>query len=71
MAPVPQISSVELIKALVRLGFAERPGKGSHTVLRRGSVVTVVPHASPVRAGTLRNILRQAQVTVEQLMAAL
>ncbi|MFF4404337.1 type II toxin-antitoxin system HicA family toxin [Streptomyces sp. NPDC001262] len=67
MPPLPQISSESLIKALCRLGFTERRGKGSHTVLRHGPVVVVVPHRNPVPRGTLANVLRQAQVTPEQL----
>ncbi|MGW0465330.1 type II toxin-antitoxin system HicA family toxin [Streptomyces sp. NPDC003027] len=71
MPPLPQISSDRLIKALERLGFTRRAGKGSHTVMRRGSVVCVVPHRNPVPRGTLANVLRQAGVTAEQLIDAM
>ncbi|MEU8580601.1 type II toxin-antitoxin system HicA family toxin [Streptomyces abikoensis] len=71
MPPLPQISSERLIKALEQLGFTRRAGKGSHTVMRRGSVVCVVPHRSPVPKGTLANVLRQAGVTPEQLTDAM
>ncbi|MEV0371396.1 type II toxin-antitoxin system HicA family toxin [Streptomyces sp. NPDC050636] len=71
MPPLPQISSERLIKALEHLGFTRRAGKGSHTVMRRGSVVCVVPHRSPVPKGTLANVLRQAGVTADQLMDAM
>ncbi|GGP71549.1 MULTISPECIES: type II toxin-antitoxin system HicA family toxin [Streptomyces] len=71
MPPLPQISSERLIKALEQLGFTRRAGKGSHTVMRRGSVVCVVPHRSPVPKGTLANVLRQAGVTPEQLTEAM
>ncbi|MGI5339991.1 type II toxin-antitoxin system HicA family toxin [Streptomyces sp. CA-181903] len=67
MPPLPQVDSTVLIKALTRLGFVERQGKGSHTVLRNGSIVVVVPRRDPVPRGTLANVLRQAQVTPEQL----
>lgn len=53
------------------MGFDPRPGKGSHTVLRKGSVVVVVPHQNPIRPGTLRNILKQAQVSSQDLAANL
>jgi predicted RNA binding protein YcfA (HicA-like mRNA interferase family) len=67
MPPLPQISSTQLIKALIRLGFTQRPGKGSHTVLRRGATVCVVPHRNPIPQGTLRNVLRQAGVDASEL----
>ncbi|MDT0547969.1 MULTISPECIES: type II toxin-antitoxin system HicA family toxin [Streptomyces] len=68
MGTLPQISSDRLIKALERLGFTQRNGKGSHTVLRRYSTVVVVPHQNPVRRGTLRNVLKQAGITVQELL---
>lgn len=71
MPPLPQISSDRLLKALERLGFTRRAGKGSHTVMRRGGVVCVVPHRNPVPRGTLANVLRQAEITVDQLNDAL
>jgi len=71
MPPLPQISSDRLIKALERLGFSRRAGKGSHTVMRRGSVVCVVPHRNPVPKGTLANVLRQAGVTADDLTDAM
>lgn len=67
MPPLPQVSSDRLIKAFERLGFQQRRGKGSHTVMRRASTVVVVPHRNPVPKGTLHNVLRQAGVTVEEL----
>ncbi|MFJ8668465.1 type II toxin-antitoxin system HicA family toxin [Streptomyces sp. NPDC093600] len=59
------------MKALERLGFTRRADKGSHTVMRRGSIVCVVPHRNPVPRGTLTNVLRQAGVTAEQLVDAM
>jgi predicted RNA binding protein YcfA (HicA-like mRNA interferase family) len=67
MPPLPQISSSALLKALLHLGFEQRRGKGSHTVVRRGSVVAVIPHRDPIPKGTLRNVLKQAGVTVEEI----
>jgi predicted RNA binding protein YcfA (HicA-like mRNA interferase family) len=71
MPPLPQISSERLIKALERLGFTRRAGKGSHTVMRRENVICVVPHRNPVPKGTLANVLRQAGVTPDQLKDAM
>jgi predicted RNA binding protein YcfA (HicA-like mRNA interferase family) len=68
MPQLPQISSDRLIKAFERLGFQQRRGKGSHTVMRRASTVVVIPHRNPVPKGTLRNVLKQAEVSIEELV---
>jgi predicted RNA binding protein YcfA (HicA-like mRNA interferase family) len=55
---------------LVRVGFVVRRQRGSHIVLRRDSPYArvVVPDHKRVRPGTLRQILNEAGVTVEQLL---
>ncbi len=68
MPKLPCVSGVRIIKALVRLGFERRRQRGSHVVLRRGADVCVVPMHREVDQGTLRGILRQANVTAENLV---
>ena len=55
---------------LLRVGFVINRQKGSHIVLRRGSPYArvLVPDHKHVRLGTLRRILNDAGVTVEQLL---
>jgi predicted RNA binding protein YcfA (HicA-like mRNA interferase family) len=67
MPKLPCVSGARIIKALRRLGFEVRRERGSHAVLRRGSTVCVVPLHREVDQGTLRGILRQANVTREDL----
>lgn len=63
-------NSRDVIKALKRAGFRQlaRRGKGSHTFLFRENPPTGinVPLANPVRRGTLRAIIRQAGLSVEE-----
>ncbi len=68
MPKPPCVSGVRIVKALRRLGFEERRQRGSHAVLRRGRDVCVVPMHREVDQGTLRGILRQANVTLEELV---
>jgi predicted RNA binding protein YcfA (HicA-like mRNA interferase family) len=58
------------VQVLLRVGFVINRQKGSHIVLRRGSPYArvVVPDHKQVRLGTLRRILNDAGVTVEQLL---
>ena len=71
MPKLPRLSGAQLSKALERLGFVQVRQKGSHVVLRRASVGCVVPLHSELKTGTLASILRQAQVTHEELAGSL
>ena len=64
------ISGQELVKALLRAGFVVNRQRGSHIILRRDSPYArvVVPDHKQVRPGTLRQILNEAGMTVEQLL---
>ena len=67
------LSGHDLIKALERIGFVVQRQRGSHIVLRRDSPFArvTVPNHKILRVGTLRTILNQAQMTVEQLIELL
>jgi predicted RNA binding protein YcfA (HicA-like mRNA interferase family) len=64
------LSGQELVKALLRVGFVVNRQRGSHIVLRRADPYArvVVPDHKQVRPGTLRQILNEAGITVEQLL---
>jgi predicted RNA binding protein YcfA (HicA-like mRNA interferase family) len=64
------LSGQELVKVLLRVGFVVNRQRGSHLILRRDSPYArvVVPDHKQVRPGTLRQILNEAGVTVEQLL---
>jgi len=64
------ISGPELVKVLQRVGFVVNRQRGSHIVLRRGDPYArvVVPDHKQIRPGTLRQILTEAGLTVEQLL---
>jgi predicted RNA binding protein YcfA (HicA-like mRNA interferase family) len=81
MAKLPRIKAADLIAALERLGFVQVRQKGSHIILKKRieieidgisvmrEVGCVVPlHRKDIAVGTLSNILRQADVSVEELL---
>ena len=72
MSKLPSISGERLVRALKRAGFVELRQKGSHVSLekRTGERVyrTVVPRHPTLAKGTLGDILKQAGLTVEQLL---
>ena len=61
-------SGRDVIKVLQRLGFILTRTKGSHSVMRNGSRVCVVPLHDELAAGTLRSVLRQADVSLEEFL---
>ena len=63
---LPVVSGKATVKVLVKLGFEVRKGKGDHVVLRKGFRVFAVPLHNPLKKGTLRKILKQAGVSVEE-----
>jgi predicted RNA binding protein YcfA (HicA-like mRNA interferase family) len=71
MPKLPVLSGEDVLKALERLGFKQLRQRGSHVVIRRGSVGTVVPLHREVKTGTLAGILRQAQVSQDDFLGAL
>ena len=76
MSALPRARAREALAALRRAGFIDVPGaKGGHRQLRRpegGGRVTVPVHGGEtLKPGTLRSILRQAGLTVEEFTALL
>lgn len=67
------VKGKELIRALRKLGFVETGGKGSHVRLTHsdGRWTQVAVHPKPIPQGTLRAILRQAEISVEELLQIL
>ncbi|HEY4694407.1 MAG TPA: type II toxin-antitoxin system HicA family toxin [Candidatus Nanoarchaeia archaeon] len=70
MSKLPtNIRPLELIKALERLGFVEKMARGSHRRLVHadGRMTQVAVHPKPIPTGTLGKILKQTQISVEDL----
>ena len=65
---LPRVSGADVVRALERAGFVFRSQRGSHRKLRHADGRTViVPMHRELAPGTLRSILRQAGLSVEQL----
>ena len=72
MSSLPQASGARLVNALEKIGFVALRQKGSHVLMRHredfSRRATIPMHGSkPVKQGTLRAILRGAQIDVEEL----
>ena len=73
MSPsLPVVSGRAVVRALAKAGFVEVSQRGSHLKLRNPAGKTViVPLHRELARGTLRSILRQADLTVEAFVELL
>lgn len=74
MSRLPVVSGRELVKALHKIGYELDRQRGSHIILRQAVAPhrrIVVPNHDPVAKGTLRAIVREAGITVEELIGLL
>lgn len=75
MPKLPRISGEEAIRALERLGFTRIRQRGSHVVLKKatpnGDLGCVVPLHDELATGTLRGILKQAGVSIDDFITHL
>lgn len=73
MSKLPRISGRECFKALEKAGFYLKRQEGSHMILRRDNpfAQTVVPDHKELDRGTLRGIIRQADLSVDEFVELL
>jgi predicted RNA binding protein YcfA (HicA-like mRNA interferase family) len=65
------VSGVEAVRALKHLGFIQLRQTGSHLILRKDNRTVVVPQHKPLKPGTLKGIVEQAGLTLEQFVKEL
>jgi len=70
---LPIVSGSEAVKAMQRLGFFVDRQRGSHAVLKKvtphGERGCVIPMHREVALGTLRNALKMAGVSAEDMQS--
>lgn len=73
MSRLPVISGRECVKALTKAGFVFARQRGSHMVLYREEppAQVTVPDHKELDRGTLRSIIRQAGLTVDEFVGLL
>jgi len=71
---LPRVSGREVVKALVRVGYEQDRQRGSHIILRQSSYPhrrVTVPDHKEIAKGTLRAIIRETGLTVDEFRALL
>lgn len=73
MSKLPSISGKECIKALEKIGFYQKRQESSHIIMRRDEpfAQVVVPNHSEIAKGTLRAIIRDIELSVQEFIALL
>lgn len=69
MSALPVVSGSQMVKVLEKIGYVFDRQRGSHMILRQQSPPhrrLTVPDHKEVAKGTLRAIIRQAGLTVEE-----
>jgi len=66
------MSGRQLIKWLALFGFIAIRQKGSHIILKKkiddGEIGTTVPDHKELAEGTIRGILKQAQISIDEFL---
>ena len=74
MSPLPQASGRDIVRALGKIGYEFDRQRGSHIMLRNTSPPhrrIVVPDHREVAKGTLRAIIRECGLTVDEFQKLL
>ncbi len=66
--PLPVVSGAQVITTLLRAEFAEVSQRGSHVKLRKGELTVIVPRHKELASGTLRSVIRQSGMTVDDFL---
>ena len=65
----PILKPEEIIKRLEKAGFSFVKQKGSHYKMTNGARVCIIPMHDEVAKGTLKSILMQAGITLEDFLS--
>ena len=73
MASLPVLSGREVVRVFESFGWSEARRRGSHIVMtKENEIVTLsVPDRKEVARGTLRSLIRSANLTVDEFVAAI
>ena len=73
MASLPILSGKEVVRVLQSFGWSVARQKGSHIIMtKEGENVTLsIPNHKEVARGTLRSLIRSANITIEEFVEAI
>ena len=72
MASLPALSGKEVVRVFESFGWRVARQRGSHIIMiKEGEIITLsIPNHKEVAKGTLRSLIRSANLTVDEFVAA-
>ena len=72
MPPLPVLRSREVVQAFERLGWTVARQQGSHIIMvkENHTATLAIPAHKEVARGTLRSLIRSAELTVQEFLPA-
>lgn len=67
----PVLKPNEIISAITKVGFVYVSQKGSHLKYSNGTNIVIIPNHTEVAKGTLKSILNQAGIELDDFMKLL
>ena len=68
---LPVLSGAQMVRMLVKAGFHQKSQRGSHVklikILPDRTLVAIVPLHRELASGTVKSIIRQTNLTLEEL----
>jgi len=74
VSKLPLVSGIEVVRALAKIGYLIDHQTGSHMILRQREIPhrrLTVPKHKEIAKGTLRAIIKQAGLTVDEFLELL
>ncbi|MBL1210766.1 type II toxin-antitoxin system HicA family toxin [Geminocystis sp. GBBB08] len=70
MTKIPNMSGKTCIKALAKIGYYQKRQEGSHIILRKDNPFSqiVIPNHKNIAKGTLRTIIKSADLTIDEFI---
>ena len=75
MPKLPVVSGIDVVKTLSKIGYEYVRTRGSHAILNKqtekGKITIPVPLHKELAKGTLKSIMRQAELSLEDFLRLL
>jgi predicted RNA binding protein YcfA (HicA-like mRNA interferase family) len=72
MSRLPALKGRDVISALQKAGFTEHRQRGSHKIFKKGVLRVTVPiHPKDLKKGTVRSIVEQSGLTIDEFIELL
>lgn len=69
MPKLPALKPRQVVKIIERAGFVFVRQKGSHRIYVKDSLGVIIPiHNKDIRKGTLKSIIKQSGITLEEFV---